>query len=92
VIVGDMDSVTDETLRCGAEILVHAYREGTRPGEARLRAARRPVPDRCRAGISEDIALLLAHDKGAELIVAVGTHFNWSSSSSGAGRACHRRS
>ena len=27
-------------------------------------------------GISEDIALLLAHDKGAELIVAVGTHFN----------------
>ena len=27
-------------------------------------------------GISEDIAILLAHEKGAELIVAVGTHFN----------------
>ena len=27
-------------------------------------------------GISEDVALLLAHEKGAELIVAVGTHFN----------------
>ena len=27
-------------------------------------------------GISEDIALLLAFEKGAELIVAVGTHFN----------------
>ena len=27
-------------------------------------------------GISEDIALLLAHERGAELIVAVGTHFN----------------
>jgi uncharacterized membrane-anchored protein len=27
-------------------------------------------------GISEDIALLLAYEKGAELIVAVGTHFN----------------
>src|SRR5213078_1886421 len=28
------------------------------------------------AGISEDLALLLAYEKGAELIVAVGTHFN----------------
>ena len=27
-------------------------------------------------GISEDVALLLAYEKGAELIVAVGTHFN----------------
>ena len=27
-------------------------------------------------GISEDVALLLAFEKGAELIVAVGTHFN----------------
>jgi uncharacterized membrane-anchored protein len=27
-------------------------------------------------GISEDLALLLAFEKGAELIVAVGTHFN----------------
>jgi uncharacterized membrane-anchored protein len=27
------------------------------------------------AGISEDVALLLAYEKGAELIVAVGTHF-----------------
>jgi uncharacterized membrane-anchored protein len=28
------------------------------------------------AGISEDVAMLLAHEKGAALIVAVGTHFN----------------
>jgi uncharacterized membrane-anchored protein len=27
-------------------------------------------------GISEDVALLLAYEKGADLIVAVGTHFN----------------
>jgi uncharacterized membrane-anchored protein len=27
-------------------------------------------------GISEDVALLLAYEKGAELIVAVGTHLN----------------
>jgi uncharacterized membrane-anchored protein len=77
VIVGDMDSVTDETLRCGAEILVHAYREGGHaPGEERLRRLQVPFQTVAAPGISEDVALLLAHDKGAELIVAVGTHFN----------------
>lgn len=76
VIVGDMDSVTDATLRCGAEILVHAYREGHAPGEERLRRLGIPFQTVAAPGISEDIALLLAHDRGAELIVAVGTHFN----------------
>ena len=76
VIVGDMDSVTDDTLRCGAEILVHAYREGHAPGEERLRRLDVPFQRVAAPGISEDVALLLAHDKGAELIVAVGTHFN----------------
>jgi uncharacterized membrane-anchored protein len=76
VIVGDMDSVTDDTLRCGAELLVHAYREGHAPGEERLRRLGIPFQTVAAPGISEDIALLLAHDKGAELIVAVGTHFN----------------
>ena len=76
VIVGDMDSVTDKTLGCGAEILVHAYRDGEAPGEERLRRLGVPFQTVAASGISEDIALLLAHDKGAELIVAVGTHFN----------------
>jgi uncharacterized membrane-anchored protein len=76
VIVGDMDSVTDATLRCGAEILVHAYREGHAPGEERLQRLGVPFQTVSAPGISEDIALLLAHEKGAALIVAVGTHFN----------------
>jgi uncharacterized membrane-anchored protein len=76
VIVGDMDSVTDDTLRCGAEVLVHAYREGHAPGEERLQRLGVPFQTVAAPGISEDIALLLAHEKGAELIVAVGTHFN----------------
>ncbi len=76
VIVGDMDSVSDEALRSGAELVVHAYPNGGAPGAARLdelglrhEVVRAP-------GISEDVALLLAYEKGAELIVAVGTHFN----------------
>jgi len=76
VIVGDMDSVTDDTLRCGAEIVVHAYRDGGAPGAERLNRLGIPYYVVEAPGISEDIALLLAYEKGAELIVAVGTHFN----------------
>jgi uncharacterized membrane-anchored protein len=77
VIVGDMDSVSDKALLAAREVVVHAYPgNGHAPGAARaerLGLAYHTVPA---LGISEDIALLLAHDKGAELIVAVGTHFN----------------
>jgi len=76
VIVGDFDSVSDSALRCGAELLVHAYPDGHAPGADRLRRLALPFQTVAAPGISEDIALLLAHDRGAELIVAVGTHFN----------------
>jgi uncharacterized membrane-anchored protein len=76
VIVGDMDSVSDEALRCGAELVVHAYRDGAAPGAARLDRLGLRYSTVSAPGISEDIALLLAFEKGAELIVAVGTHFN----------------
>lgn len=76
IIIGDMDSITDETLRCGAEIVVHAYPDGRAPGLARveklgLQAVTFPAP-----GTSEDIAMLMAYHRGTELIVAVGTHSN----------------
>jgi uncharacterized membrane-anchored protein len=76
VIVGDMDSVSDATLRSGAEILVHAYRAGEAPGAARLERLGIQYQVVSATGISEDVALLLAYEKGAELIVAVGTHLN----------------
>jgi uncharacterized membrane-anchored protein len=76
VIVGDMDSVSDRALKSGAEILVHAYRDGAAPGSARCEQLGVPFQVVSMPGISEDSALLLAFEKGAELIVAVGTHFN----------------
>ena len=76
VIVGDMDSVSDAALRSGAEILLHAYPNGDAPGGARLQRLGLTYQTVAAPGISEDIALQLAHEKGAELIVAVGTHFN----------------
>jgi uncharacterized membrane-anchored protein len=76
VIVGDMDSVSDRALQSGAELVAHAYEDGHAPGAERLRALGLnhhvvPAP-----ATSEDVALLLAYEKGAELIIAVGTHFN----------------
>src|SRR5215211_2076539 len=76
VIVGDMDSVTDAALRSGAELVVHAYPGGEAPGAPRLDDLGLRYEIVSAPGISEDVALLLAYEKGAELIVAVGTHFN----------------
>jgi uncharacterized membrane-anchored protein len=74
LIVGDMDSVSDEALRCGAEVVVHAYRDGHAPGLSRVQDLGIDPVVFPAAGTSEDVALLLADDKGASLIVAVGTH------------------
>ena len=76
VIVGDFDSVSDEALRAGAELVVHGYPDGGAPGAERLRRLGMRFETVSAPGISEDLALQLAHEKGAALIVAVGTHFN----------------
>jgi uncharacterized membrane-anchored protein len=66
--------VSSSALSYGAQLIVHAYPGGAAPGAARLDALGLPYDLLESAGTSEDIALLLAHAKGAELIVAVGTH------------------
>ncbi|MGE3620483.1 MAG: putative cytokinetic ring protein SteA [Acidimicrobiia bacterium] len=74
VIIGDMDSVSEGALRCGAELVVHGYADGRAPGAARLERLGLDHTVWGTPGTSEDIAMLLAYEKGAELIVAVGTH------------------
>jgi uncharacterized membrane-anchored protein len=70
-----MDSVSEKGLRAPDQVLVHAYPNGEAPGLRRVRAAgikdakTLPAP-----GLSEDVAILIAEQCGAELIVAVGTH------------------
>jgi uncharacterized membrane-anchored protein len=76
MIVGDMDSVTDRALTCGAEIVVHAYRDGLAPGLPRVRELGIEPVIFPATGTSEDVAMLLADDCGAVVIVAVGTHNN----------------
>jgi uncharacterized membrane-anchored protein len=72
VIIGDFDSVSTKALSCGAELVVHAFSDGVAPGAERLDALHLPYSTFEAPGTSEDVAMLLAHEKGAELIVAVG--------------------
>lgn len=74
MIVGDMDSVSDAALSSGAELVVHAYRDGRAPGVERLHDLGLECVIFPASGTSEDIAMLLADDKGSPLIVAVGSH------------------
>ncbi|GAA4719426.1 thiamin pyrophosphokinase [Phytohabitans rumicis] len=76
MIIGDMDSVTDDVLRCGAEVIVHAYPDGRAPGMARVQQLGLAAITFPAAATSEDLAMLLADEKGASLIVLVGTHNN----------------
>ena len=89
LILGDMDSVSDDALtlalprprrwfrrRRSTELVLHAYEGGRAPGRERLENLGVPYRVVETAGTSEDMAFLLAHEKGAETIVAVGSHGN----------------
>jgi uncharacterized membrane-anchored protein len=76
MIVGDMDSATEPTLRCGAELVVHAYSDGRAPGREHLEALGLPYKVVPAPGTSQDVAMLIAAEKSAALIVSVGSHFN----------------
>jgi uncharacterized membrane-anchored protein len=75
LVFGDMDSVSSIGLREAKRVLVHAYPDGYAPGMERVKAAGVGKAETlCAPGLSEDIAILIAEQCGAELIVAVGTH------------------
>lgn len=76
MIVGDMDSASEAALRSGAELVLHSYADGHAPGRRRLQRLGLshqllPAP-----GTSQDVAMLIAAELGARLIVAVGAQFN----------------
>jgi uncharacterized membrane-anchored protein len=74
LIIGDFDSVSEKALECGATLVVHGYPGGRAPGAQRLDDLGLDYTVFEANGTSEDIALLMAYERGAELIVAVGTH------------------
>jgi uncharacterized membrane-anchored protein len=78
IIIGDFDSVSDKAMNCGAELLHHVHPDGRAPGRENLEASGLTPGDGYQEfvaeGMSEDVAMLLAYEAGASLIVAVGTH------------------
>jgi len=76
MIVGDMDSASDAALSCGAELVVHAYPNGRAPGREHLESLGLPFKLVPAPGTSQDVAMIIAAEKGAELIVSVGSQFN----------------
>jgi uncharacterized membrane-anchored protein len=76
MIVGDMDSAGAAALGCGAELVVHAYPDGRAPGRERLEELGLPFKLVPAPGTSQDVAMLIAAEKGARLIVSVGSQFN----------------
>jgi uncharacterized membrane-anchored protein len=76
MIVGDMDSAGEQALRCGAELVVHSYPDGRAPGRHRVEELGLPFKLVPAPGTSQDVAMLIAAEKGARLIVSVGSQFN----------------
>ena len=74
IIIGDFDSVSEEALACGADLIHHVHPDGRAPGREQLLRYGVSYVEFVAEGTSEDVAMLLAAEAGAELIVAVGTH------------------
>lgn len=74
VIIGDFDSLSPVAMHCGADLVHHVHPDGRDPGREHLEAAGVRFESFVAEGTSEDAAMLLAFEAGAELIVAVGTH------------------
>ncbi len=74
MVVGDLESLSNEALRCGAEIVVRIDPDGRAPNLDRIHNLGLTAVEFAASGTSEDAALLLADAKGATLIATAGTH------------------
>ena len=74
MIIGDFDSVTAGALDVAKDLIHHVHPNGHNPGFEELQAFGVDYEEFVVEGTSEDAAMILAHEAGAELIVAVGTH------------------
>ena len=74
LVVGDLQSVPDDILRGGAEVVVRADPDGRAAGLERVQDIGVDAVTFPSAGTSEDVALLLADAHGAEVVVTVGMH------------------
>lgn len=74
IIIGDFDSVSESALGTARDLVHHVHPDGRGPGREQLLEWGVAYEEFVAEGTSEDVAMLLAWDAGASLIVAVGTH------------------
>lgn len=74
IIVGDMDSISDNSLLNCSEILVHTYSNGYAPGLGRVKSLSIKYKLLKIKGTSEDAAIYMAKLKGASKIYLIGSH------------------
>lgn len=74
ILIGDMDSVSDVGIFRSKDLVLHAYSDGSCPCIEKIKALNIKYKLLAMPGTSEDIALLLAYDKGASSIVLIGGH------------------
>jgi uncharacterized membrane-anchored protein len=74
IIIGDFDSVSVSTLATAKDLVHHVHPDGRAPGRETLLEWGVDYHEFVAEGTSEDVAMLLAWESGAQLIVAVGTH------------------
>lgn len=74
VIIGDFDSVSERALHAAPDLVHHVHPDGRAPGRENLLEWGVAYQEFVVEGTSEDVAMLLAWEAGARLIVAVGTH------------------
>ena len=74
LIIGDFDSVSERALHAARDLVHHVHPDGRAPGRENLLDWGVDYHEFVAEGTSEDVAMLLAYEAGATLIVAVGTH------------------
>ncbi len=74
LVIGDFDSVSERALHVAPDLVHHVHPDGRAPGRENLLEWGVDYHEFVAEGTSEDVAMLLAYEAGATLIVAVGTH------------------
>jgi uncharacterized membrane-anchored protein len=72
LIVGNPSEISDRALTSGADVVVPAFADGHAPGLHRVQDLGAGAVTFPSCGNPEDLALLLAHHHGANLVVTVG--------------------
>jgi uncharacterized membrane-anchored protein len=72
LIVGNPAEVSNEALTCGADVVVPAFTDGHAPGLHRVQDLGASAVTFPSSANPEDLALLLAHHRGASMIITVG--------------------